>query len=462
LATALVALSTQTALALIEGGAGNSPITDPGWPKGAAAIFNHRGRVAWWVGPPFGGGQWHAECRGDAKDLSAALADFARLDVKNKRIVVHDGAGHSFWLNPNREPQKQDAARIDWTFMVWQPANWERLRHLPPDLNPTQGSNAEQGPPSQIDVYTGGSIRWADVAVPEGIEVDDQRLEAHGFTRDDGIVLEGKATDAATGKQLAAQVRLELIEPQKTGGYKYSVTAKSAADEQGRWVIKHAPAGWHRVVLAAQGYVPRVAGYARFDDQPRWQRYDAALATAATVTGHVSDEEGKPLAGVQVRLGDVVAKVGGRYESPDEYTVTTDAAGRFHFDQVPQGAASVWLHKPGYCRPGLGHKIETPAKDLVLGMMRSATVRVTVDFTGVQRPAGYLVQIEPEGGSAVGKWSGSANLNANNEIVFTDVPPAAYVVFGQPNPSNGADQTKRVVVNLKGGQAAQVKLTAAR
>src|SRR5438128_1762447 len=31
------------AFALITGGEGNKPITDPGWPAGAAAIFNHTG-----------------------------------------------------------------------------------------------------------------------------------------------------------------------------------------------------------------------------------------------------------------------------------------------------------------------------------------------------------------------------------------------------------------------------------
>ena len=69
---------------------------------------------------------------------SAVLADFARMDVKAKRVVVHDGTGHSFWLAPNREPEKLAAAKIDWVFMVWQPASWERLRKLPADLNPTE------------------------------------------------------------------------------------------------------------------------------------------------------------------------------------------------------------------------------------------------------------------------------------------------------------------------------------
>src|SRR5439155_15259513 len=159
LSAVILGLMAPEAWALITGGEGNQPIADPGWPTGAAAIFNVPSRIAWWEGPPFGGGQWHAECRGDAKALSAVLADFAKLDVKSKKVVLHDGVGHSFWLNANNEPTKRDAAKIDWTFMVWQPANWEHLRKLPADLNPTDAEDAADGPPSQIDVYTGGNIR---------------------------------------------------------------------------------------------------------------------------------------------------------------------------------------------------------------------------------------------------------------------------------------------------------------
>src|SRR4051794_36751743 len=150
----LAVIAPREASALIHGDSGNTPVADPGWPGGAAKIFNHPGRVAWWEGPPFGGGQWHAECRGDAAAPSAGLADFAALDVKAKRIVVHDGAGHSFWLAPNGEPEKLKAAEIDWVFMVWQPSNWEHLHKMPADLNPTDPGDTS--PPSQIDIFTAG------------------------------------------------------------------------------------------------------------------------------------------------------------------------------------------------------------------------------------------------------------------------------------------------------------------
>ncbi|HEX2474545.1 MAG TPA: hypothetical protein VHK01_07365, partial [Lacipirellulaceae bacterium] len=147
---------------MITGGEGNEPIRDPGWPTGAAAIFNHPTRVAWWEGPPFGGGQWHAEYRGDAAAFNEVLAAFAKIDAKLKRLIAHDGVGHSFWLNPNNEPEKRTDAEIDWMFVVWQPASFDRLRNMPADLQPRDISEADAGPPAELHVYIGDNIRWSD------------------------------------------------------------------------------------------------------------------------------------------------------------------------------------------------------------------------------------------------------------------------------------------------------------
>ncbi len=457
LVAGLAAVAPRGALGSIRGDVGNKPVSDPGWPAGAAAIFNHQGRAAWWEGPPFGGGQWHAECRGDAQALGAVLADFAKVDAKVKRVVVHDGDGRSFWLNPNDEPGKREAARIDWMFMAWQPDRWDQLRNLPADLNPTDASDA--APPLQIDVYT-GRIRWADVAVPEGLVVDDRRLEAHGFTAADGLVMEGMVVDLATKQPIAATVRLERVEPQEKGGYLYPVVAEARADDQGRWVLRNAPAGWVRVVVEAEGFVPRVVGYERSDGQPRWQSFDGGLARSTAVAGRVVDEAGAPLAGVRVRLQNVVPESGGRYESPDAYEFTTDADGRFRAEAVPAGKAAIWVHKPGYCRPGLGLPIATPKEDVALRMTRASSVAVTVSFEGVERPAGYVVMIAPEGGEAVGKYGGSGNIDADGRIAFSDVPPGRYVLYGRPNPGSTDQETDRVTVDLNGGQAAQVTLKA--
>lgn len=459
LAAAIMAVPSQTAFALIQGGEGNSPVGDPGWPKGAAEIFNAKSRIAWWEGPPLGGGQWHADYRGDAKALTAVLADFAKLDVKSKRVVLHDGAGRSFWLNTNNQPEKRDAAKMDWMFMVWQPDNWKRLRKLPGDLNPTDAKDAENGPPAQIDVYTGGNVKWADVIVPPGLKIVDQRLEAHGFTQADGIVLQGKVTDLANQQPITATVWVQRIEPQPKGGYRYENVALAVADVAGYWVIKKVPEGWLRVVVEADGFVPRVAGYERLDAQPRWRAYDCGLSRPGPVAGRVTDDAGQPLADVEVRIGDV-ATDGRHYQTPLGSTFKTGKDGRFRAEQVPIGRATIWVHKPGYTRPGLGQPITTPKKDVELQMTKSARVEVTIDFTGKQRPEGYIVRIAPEGGEKVGSWGGSGNINASNQITYENVPPGRYVFRGYPNPSSGDQETAPVTIDLKGGQTAKVTLKA--
>src|SRR5262249_1254127 len=103
LALLVAAAIPAPVFALIFAGEGDKPIDDPGWPAGAPIVFNQPGRIAYWEGPPFGGGQWHSECRGDANALNSVLAYFAKIDAKVKRLVIHDGVGRSFWLNPNNE-----------------------------------------------------------------------------------------------------------------------------------------------------------------------------------------------------------------------------------------------------------------------------------------------------------------------------------------------------------------------
>jgi hypothetical protein len=318
-AIAIASLCPPKAFALITGGEGNAPINDPGWPKGAAAIFNTQSRIVWWEGPPFGGGQWHSECRGDAKALNDILASFAKLDQKNKRVIVHDGIGHSFWLNPNRESAKRDSAKIDWVFLVWQPGSWKRLQAMPADLKPQGSGDPAQGPPAQIDVFAGGNIRWADVKVPKGLEVVDQRLEAHGFTTADGVVLEGRVFDLATLRPVAGRVKLQLMEPMPKGGYRYTVKNE---------------------------------------------------------------------------------------------------------------------------------------------MVRSARILVTVDFAGAKRPEAYIVEIAPEGGNVVGSWGGSANIDTGNQFMFRDVPPGRYTIKGRPNPSSANQESDPVTIEIKGGQASRITLSA--
>lgn len=446
----------QSAWALIMGGEGNEPLKDPGWPKGAAAVFNTETRVAWWEGPPFGGGQWHAECKGDAAALSLVLDDLSKVDVPKKRVVLHDGFGYSFWLNPNGDKEKLAKSLIDWKFMVWVPDRLQFQRGLP------AGFRAVEGDPVlvQVDVYTGGFVRWADVVVPKGIEVLDERLEAHGFKVTDGTVLEGTVIDLATKKPMQATLVLEEIKPREKGGYDHVRLAEVKTDTKGHWVVKNAPTAWCRLVLQADGYVSRVIGYGKYDDKPRWSEHHSGLSKAAPVSGRVVDHNGKPLAEVDVRVDNLDATNGGRYESATEPKTSTDADGQFRVDSVPLGTATVWVHKPGYVRPGLGPKITTPAADLKLAMQPAAKLQVRVDFSATMRPQGYIVKIQPEGGEKVGSWGGSANIDADNQHTFENIPPGTYLITGRPNPGSDNQETAPETVELQGGKSVELTIKA--
>jgi hypothetical protein len=247
-------------------------------------------------------------------------------------------------------------------------------------------------------------------------------------------------------------MRLQRVEPQQKGGYLYPAAAEARADAQGRWVLKKAPAGWVRVVVEAEGFVPRVAGYARLDDQPRWQSHDIGLVRSATVSGRVIDEDGKPMSDVDVSFGNVQAASGGKYQSPSEYEFKTDAEGQFRAGPLPAGTATIWARKPGYYGPGLGVAVKSPEANVEVQMKRAGSVLVTVDF-GDKR-------ISPEGGDVVGSYGGSGNIDAKDQMSFPILPPGRYMLTGRPNSGSDSEEVGPVTIDVKGGQEEQVQLKA--
>jgi len=458
LAWVVAIATTSPVFGTIIGGEGNHPISDPGLPTGAIEIMNHPARVAWWEDPPFGGGHWHGDYRGDVGALNALLAEFGKLEGTRKRVVVCDGAGQSFWLNPNSELAKEADARVDWKFAIWQTGGWEKHCDMPVDLRRENDRECDQDPPAEIQVYT-DRIKWVDVSVPEGVTVIDNRLVAHGFSPADGYVLAGHITDLGTGQPLTGQMRLARIDPQSNGRSEFTLAAEVTGDAQGHWALKALPAGLYRVVIASEGYVPRIAGYTRSNASPRWQSYDCGLARSATVTGRVTDEVGAPLSDVAVRLTNVTSAGDGTYDSIAPYATQSDPDGRFRFEQVPAGSATVWAHKPGYCYVGPSLSIDSPTADLTVRMKEAVRLRVTVDFTAAQRPQAYVVKLVPEGGEKPGSWGGENVLDDKNQCVLS-LPPGRYVLEGYPVPSQGDHKTQPVTIELERGVEKQVTLFA--
>ncbi len=476
LAVASVQTANAIELGVVDLG-NNGKIRDPGWPKGAAAVFNSPARVSHWN---WEGARDRAEFRGDAKVLNTVLAAFAKVETKTKRLVVLDGVGHF------------PSESIDWQFLVWVPAAWERPTGIA--AHGTFFHDVDKCPPPEIDVYTGGKVRWSKVTVPTGIEVSDERLEAHGFTLADGPVLEGKVVDLATRQPIAARVTLERLEAQPKGRHDYKAVVQATADAQGRWVLKHVAKAefQQRVVLAADGYVPRWLEHFHSSLQPSWLFYDRGLSRPGPLSGRVSDEAGKPLAGVEVRLDDVVSGGDGNYLPSDNnygpYVCKTDADGHFRFDQTPIGRATVRMSQSGYCLPRAGFSITTPAEDVTIKLVKSAQVHVTIDFTGTNRPETYLVEIQPESGPGLPTWEQIRNtslrvhssdeagpwieirpIDANAQVCFNEVLPGRYILQGWPSafgrggrstPFTGIERTKPLAIDVKSGERTEVTLPA--
>jgi hypothetical protein len=115
-------LSLSPCHGLILLGQGNTPVTDPGWPAGAAALANATNRLGWWEGPPFGGGEWLFEFNGDTADFQRAVTALALIKGIPPEIRIQDGLGTSF--ADHGTANKQEVA---WIFTVWVTRNWEHL-----------------------------------------------------------------------------------------------------------------------------------------------------------------------------------------------------------------------------------------------------------------------------------------------------------------------------------------------
>ncbi len=242
-----------------HGGEGNDPINDPGWPAGAAAVFNTESCIAYWEGP-FGGGQYHAECRGNAAVFNLVLEDFAKIQAKTKRLVIHDGEGASFWLNTNNAPEKKAAAVTDWTFVVWVPANWQRqaASSLSASVRRTSFRTRKSPRPD----------RWSTPAAGSSGRTSSFPRESKSSTNGSSCTASNRrtatfskeSTAADGGKPIAATVSIEEMESNPAGGYRYTEKTTATADATGRWVVKNCPPGRIRIVLRAEG--PRRGSWA--------------------------------------------------------------------------------------------------------------------------------------------------------------------------------------------------------
>jgi hypothetical protein len=465
----IITLLAPRASALIEVSEGNAPVENHyGWPAGTLEVVNLDNRLGYWVGPPFGGGEYHFEFRGDTDALQRTLELAAKIESPREpvSVIVHEGPAASMFLSEGKQPDAKKA-RYDWTFTVWDPKSYERLYNDPKQFisaDDPAGNFRRPMPPPRIDVYVGGApagqgVDWSRVKVPDGLKVRDERASTNGYPPSAGSVVRGRVTDLAGGKPIAgARVTVE-----KSGGSEDKPrdvpTAVSGAD--GRFELKNVPAGTFRITASADGYAARILAYEKFGGDTLKEYADATLARAETLAGAVLGPSDKPLPGVRVIAADIVAADGAGYALAGKPELTTDPQGRFTLAGLPAGSCRMITFDKTHHRVDPLKRENVPATDVVIRMADTGNVRGKLSRDGGAPTDGpYMASITPEGGNKIGSWGGSTTVEADGTFKFENVPPGKYTVTARPNPGpvlKGKDPNARDVV-VKAGETLDVEI----
>ncbi|MGA2500068.1 MAG: carboxypeptidase-like regulatory domain-containing protein [Tepidisphaeraceae bacterium] len=452
----VVAASAQ---ALITGG-GTEPARDRNWRAGAVDVANLKTRLAWWEGPPFGGGEYQFLYRGNSEQCQQAIELLAKIRAPEVELYVHDGPHESFWLTIDRKEKDAPKVdpRVDWTFTTWDAQSWYHLYNNP---NSVFGSDIENFrrslAPPRMDVYIGGGqVEWDKLQVPKNVKVMDQRAAASGIEVKGGSVVSGSVYDMATSKPLVgAKVTVSRRGPDG----KATTLAEATTDDTGRFLVEKLAAGNVGVSVAAAGFAARVVAYDELNGRDA-RKYEVNLAPAQSATGSVVDETGKPVAGVEVTAWEPMGMDGLGYRLGEMPKAATDDQGKFELKGLPQGYCRLTLQAKGYHAAWSTSCQAVPATDVVIRAGRTGTVRgKVVGADGQPRPSAQA-HIQDAAGAKVGTWGGSTNLKPDGTFVFEEVPTGKYLISTDPFVPGIRRDAEQQSITVEGGKTVEVELKA--
>ena len=444
----LASLLVTPAFGLITGGEGES-VDFRGLPPGSLTLANLKTRIAWWEGPPFGGGQYHFDYSGTNIHVQAAITLFAKIDSERKRIVVRSEKHNSFWLG-NADKSKQHP--VDWQFVVWRPENWQHLRDANAGLLPP-GEEGDQ-PKTELVVFVTDRIDWDALEIPAGLDVVDERLEPNGIAADKGAAIRGRVLDYAGNPVAAAKITVGADANQTSG----------TTDAKGAFLITEIPKGNHRIVVEGIGFASKDEYYFSFT-QSTFKKLDVTLAKCAHGRVRVTDNEGKPLPGIKVRVRNCRDLSGSFYRVAGPQLFTSDANGEFVLNDVPEGTIKFQCSTQQYYYNSVLNEHATTESPIILKLQRTGSVKISVTTSdGKPVTSKYIVEITEAGldpnEPAVGSWGGSARIGKDGTCTFKKIPPGSYEVTGKPNPGRVDDRTPPKTVQIKGADHYEIKLIA--
>ena len=125
---------------------------------------------------------------------------------------------------------------------------------------------------------------------------------------------------------------------------------------------------------------------------------------------------------MEVRLGDVVAAIGGKYESPNEYKYKTSADGRWHAEQFARQGHDL-DSQAGLLSSGPGPTDQHAGKWYRAAHVQISSTSRYGGFRRIRTACGVYRGARTGRGNVVGSWGGSGNIDKENQITFKDAPP---------------------------------------
>jgi protocatechuate 3,4-dioxygenase beta subunit len=325
-------------------------------------------------------------------------------------------------------------------FTVWNPERWYRLNS---DIS-TLLTRRQPAPAPRLDVYIGGgAIVWSQVVVPDGLQVTDERAESAPVKPVGGGLICGDVFDMSTGKPIAgAEITLIMIGEGKWVGQ----LPRGRASSLGSFRIERVPKGVYAIAVEAEGYASRRLEESYYNRGNAYYQVAGTLVRPASISGMVTDMEGRPIQGASVVVTDAYGLDGEDYRSADIpgrvekwvpgeiWQAVTDGQGQFEIGALPTGFVQVRCRVPGMHLAKSSREIcKVPGEPIILTMEGTGTIRGKVVDKGGKPPSEPVtVSISTVGGERIGTWGGSLLCAEDGSFAFTEVPPGEYYVTSDP------------------------------
>ncbi|MFP2907755.1 carboxypeptidase regulatory-like domain-containing protein [Pyxidicoccus sp. 3LFB2] len=179
---------------------------------------------------------------------------------------------------------------------------------------------------------------------------------------------------------------------------------------------------------------------------------DFTLRRAASITGRVTDTEGRPLSGIRLvpERVDPETEDTGAHEHAE-----TDEEGRFVLDTKEPGDYRILVTDTPFL--SVAFRVRAPMRNVRLTLEPGASVEGTVEDAHGVRLEGFFVELqEPEGEEEL-RLRRTARTDERGHFLLQGVPPDRYLLLAS---RETASATRRVwrVVELQAGTRAQVLL----